>query len=62
MKGQEAIIRITRKLLRRIRAVMLSGRIYVSGIDGALTSKDIGAPLPASPKIRGRPKKGINAA
>jgi transposase len=62
MKGQEAIIRITRKLLRRIRAVMLSGRIYVSGIDGALTSKDIGAPLPASPKKRGRPKKGINAA
>jgi transposase len=62
MKGQEAIIRIARKLLRRIRAVMLSKRMYVSGIDGALTSKDIGAPLPASPKKRGRPRKVIGAA
>lgn len=60
MKGQEAIIRIARKLLRRIRAVMLSERMYVSGINGALTSRDIDAPLPASPKKRGRPKKVSN--
>lgn len=57
MKGQEAIIRIARKLLHRIRAVMLFSRVYVSGIDGELTLKDIGAPSPPSPKRIGRPTK-----
>lgn len=60
MKGQEAIIRIARKLLRRIRAVMLSGKIYVNGIGGELTAKQIGAPLLPPPKKKGRPKKVIN--
>jgi transposase len=59
MKGQEAIIRIARKLLRRIRAVMLSEKIYVSGVDGELTSKDIDAPELSTPKKRGRPQKRV---
>lgn len=57
MKGQDAIIRIARKLLRRIRAVLLSGRMYVSGIDGALTASEIKAPSLPGPKKRGRPKQ-----
>jgi transposase len=57
MKGQDAIIRIARKLLRRIRAVMLSGKMYVSGIDGALTASEINAPTVPQPKKKGRPKK-----
>lgn len=57
MKGQEAIIRIARKLLRRIRAVLLSKRIYVSGIDEIITAKELNAPdLPLSKPI-GRPRK-----
>jgi transposase len=43
MKGQDAIIRIARKLLRRIRAIMLSQRMYVRGIDGALMASEIKA-------------------
>jgi transposase len=57
MKGQDAIIRIARKLLRRIRAVMLSERMYVVGIDGRVTSGEIKAPRLPEPKKRGRPKK-----
>lgn len=57
MKGQDAIIRIARKLLRRIRAVMLSERMYVSGIDGLVTAKEISAPSLPPPKKKGRPKK-----
>jgi transposase len=57
MKGQDAIIRIARKLLRRIRAVMLSERMYVRGIDGRITSSVIGAPQLPEPKKRGRPRK-----
>lgn len=57
MKGQDAIIRIARKLLRRIRAVMLSGRMYVSGIDGVQTASQIVAPVLPPPKKRGRQKK-----
>ena len=56
MKGQDAIIRIARKLLRRIRAVMLSQRMYVRGVDGGLTSKDVSAPLLPAPKKKGRPR------
>ena len=55
MKGQDAIIRIARKLLRRIRAVMLAGRMYVSGIDGALTASEIMAPALPQPKKKERP-------
>lgn len=51
MKGQEAIIRIARKLLRRIRAVMLSEKMYVRGVTGALTTSENNAPsLPLSVK------------
>ena len=57
MKGQDAIIRIARKLLRRIRAVMLSKRMYVSGINGRLVSSDINAPELTQKKKRGRPAK-----
>jgi len=32
MKGTQAIIRIARKLLRRLRAVLLSGRPYQKGV------------------------------
>ena len=57
MKGQEAIIRIARKLLRRIRAVLLSQRMYVCGADGRQTATQMDAPhLPAKRK-RGRPGK-----
>lgn len=34
MKGQKAIVRIARKLLRRIRAVLLSEKMYVKGASG----------------------------
>jgi transposase len=57
MKGQEAIIRIARKLLRRIRAVLLSNRIYVSGIDEKITAKELNAPNLPIPKLMGRPRK-----
>jgi transposase len=44
MKGQEAIIRVARKLLRRIRAVLLCEKMYVNGIDGRHVCSDIDAP------------------
>lgn len=56
MKGQDAIIRVARKLLRRIRAVMLSQKIYVNGVGGALVSAEVEVPEPAPLKKRGRPK------
>jgi transposase len=52
MKGQQAIIRIARKLLRRIRAVMISHRMYVNGITGNLVATDIDAPMPDVKKHR----------
>jgi transposase len=57
MKGQRAIISVARKLLRRMRAVMLSDRMYVNGIDGPLTACSIQAPCVPPPSRRGRPKK-----
>lgn len=57
MKGQQAIVRIARKLLRRIRAVLLSERMYVRGVDGAVTSIQIAAPCLPAPKAKGRPRK-----
>lgn len=57
MKGQDAIIRVARKLLRRIRAVMLSERMYVNGITGMVPGTQLAAPaLPGAAK-RGRPLK-----
>jgi transposase len=57
MKGQDAIIRVARKLLRRIRAVMLSERMYVSGVSGRLVSSEVDAPPLPRPAKRGRPGK-----
>lgn len=57
MKGQDAIIRVARKLLRRIRAVLLSGRMYVHGVTGELKTTGIIAPVLPAPKKKGRPKK-----
>ncbi|MEO5946422.1 MAG: IS110 family transposase [Chitinophagaceae bacterium] len=61
MKGQKAIIRIARKLLRRIRAVMLSERVYVTGIGGNVTSQQVDAPPLPTPKPKGRPKQNAAA-
>jgi transposase len=57
MKGQDAIIRVARKLLRRIRAVMLSEKMYVSGVSGRLVSSQVEAPSPVLTAKRGRPVK-----
>jgi transposase len=61
MKAQKAIIRITRKLLRRMRAVMLSQKMYLKGIDGNITSEQINAPSLPAPKVKGRPKQSATA-
>lgn len=57
MKGQQAIIRIARRLLRRMRAVLLSGKVYMKGVKGAVTAKQIAAPDLQTPKPKGRPRK-----
>lgn len=58
MKGQDAIIRVARKLLRRIRAVMLSGKMYVNGTEGRLVSSNTNAPsLPGSTSKNKQEKK-----
>jgi transposase len=57
MKGHKAAVRIARKLLRRIRAVLLSQKMYVKGITGNLTAEQIEAPELPAPKVKGRPKK-----
>lgn len=57
MQGNKAIVRIARKLLRRIRAVLLSQKMYVKGISGNLTAEQIQAPELAASKAKGRPKK-----
>ena len=59
MKGHKAIIRIARKLLRRMRAVLLSGKVYVKGISGDVKAGDIAAPGVGVPKAKGRPKKAL---
>ena len=61
MKSSKAIIRIARKLLRRMRAILISGKPYMSGINGNLTSADINAPELAVAKPKGRPKKNAPA-
>lgn len=57
MKGPQAIIRIARRLLRRIRAVLLSGRMYVKGVEVG-GSEEVDAPVLPEAKRRGRPRKG----
>jgi hypothetical protein len=57
MKGNKAVVRIARKLLRRIRAVLLSQKMYVKGVSGNLTSEQIDAPALPGPKVKGRQKK-----
>jgi transposase len=61
MKKQKAIIRIARKLLRRMRAIMLSQRVYVTGINGDITAANINAPTLSNPKPKGRLKKNATA-
>lgn len=56
MKSEGAIIRIARRLLRRMRAVLLSGKLYVRGVEAG-SSEAIGAPEPQEPKKRRRAKK-----
>jgi transposase len=63
MKGQDAIIRIAKKLLRRMRAVLLSERIYLTGVNEPLTAAQLQAPrLPEhnevsrSTKVKGKRK------
>lgn len=50
MKGQDAIIRIAKKLLRRMRAVLLSKRTYITGVKEPISVAQLGAPKPAAPK------------
>jgi len=57
MKPQKAIIRIARKLLRRMRALLLSDKVYLKGIAGNITSKQINAPALPAPRPKGRPKR-----
>ena len=44
-----------------MRAVLLSGKVYVKGIDGDLTSKQIDAPELPSSKSKGKSKKSATA-
>mgnify|MGYP003576678392 CR=1 FL=1 len=57
MKGQDAIIRIAKKLLRRMRAVLLSKRRYITGVNELLTAAQLQAPKLAVPNKVGRPAK-----
>ena len=55
MKGQQAIVRVARKLLRKIRSVMVSDQMYVSGIDDGKACNPIENTSPGS-KIGMRPQ------
>jgi transposase len=61
MKGQQAITRVARKLLRRLRAVLLSERMYVQGISGVVETKDINAPALPTPKKKGKLPKVVSS-
>ncbi len=61
MKPQKAILRIARKLLRRMRAILRSGKVYVTGMNGNITSADISAPQLPTAKPKGRPMKNAPA-
>lgn len=54
LKGQEAIIRVARKLLRRMRAVMLHETMYVKGIGRPIKSDQIDTPQRPVAKINCR--------
>jgi transposase len=56
MKGPQAIIRIARRLLRRMRAVLLSERMYVRGVAEG-SREQLEAPLPPEPKRREKVRK-----
>lgn len=57
MKGQDAIVRVARKLLHRIRAVLLSGSVYVHGVRGELATTTLIAPVLRAPKKKRRFKR-----
>jgi transposase len=59
MKGQEAITRIARRLLRRIRAVLITRKPYVKGNDGSIPTAELITPDPPTPKKKGRPAKTV---
>ena len=56
MKPEQALIRIARRLLRRMRAVLLSVRMYVKGVERG-SSLEINAPEPPEKKKKGRQVK-----
>lgn len=62
MDGPQAIIRIARRLLRRMRAVLLTHKQYVRGVTGALTAQQIQPPELPAPKAKGRPRKAVGLA
>ena len=66
MDGQHAIIRIARRLLRRMRAVLVSAKPYLKGISGAVRADDIEVPAPpavvVAPKVKGRPRRSESLA
>jgi hypothetical protein len=57
LEGHKAVVRIARKLLRRMRAVLLSQKMYVKGVTGNVTAKKTDAPALPAAKAKGRPKK-----
>jgi transposase len=61
MKGPQAIIRIARRLLRRMRAVLLSGRMYVRGVEEG-GSEAVGVPALPQAKPKGRPRNVMAAS
>jgi transposase len=61
MKGPQAIIRIARRLLRRMRAVLLSGRMYVKGVEVG-SCEEVDAPVLPVVKPKGRPRTVVAAS
>lgn len=57
MKGQEAITRIARRLLRRVRAVLITRKSYIKGNDGSVPTSELLIPDMPAPKKKGRPAK-----
>jgi transposase len=57
MKGQEAITRIARRLLRRVRAVLITQQPYLIGNDGSVPTSQLIIPDMPMPKKKGRPVK-----
>jgi transposase len=57
MKGQEAITRIARRLLRRIRAVLITQKPYLIGNDGSVPTSELMIPEIPTPKKKSRHAK-----